>query len=353
MRFHATNLDGMGSRRLAEDLLPHLFKDAEKPSQVFLKSGDPLGDLAGSHDIAVTSIKRTMVKPISRLIEVTMQSAKFDGAGNLLVLGDLPLASLARQTVLVHNPFLIANDSSLGVIDRVKFSAMRAIFARNHPFAKRLIVQTDSMKQGLCRRYGIDPEKITIIGQPPPEHLRQLALKRGSQSHREIGAGLKLFYPSRFYPHKNHSFLDQGSLNSLNGLVDQIVLTIEPDAIATGRHRLLNCIGEVDLSRVGQEYSRADALLFLSGAESYGLPLLEALWLDLPVICPDLPYARDILGANPHFYEAGSRSSFIEALARLKSARDAGWRADWSERRRHFPQDWQEVAAQFSKAVNI
>ena len=35
-----------------------------------------------------------------------------------------------------------------------------------------------------------------------------------------------------------------------------------------------------------------DALLFLSTDESYGFPLIEAMFVGLPIICPDLPYAR-------------------------------------------------------------
>ena len=42
------------------------------------------------------------------------------------------------------------------------------------------------------------------------------------------------------------------------------------------------------------EYKRADGLVFLSLSESYGFPLVEAMWLGLPIICPDTEYARDM-----------------------------------------------------------
>ena len=35
----------------------------------------------------------------------------------------------------------------------------------------------------------------------------------------------------------------------------------------------------------------ADALLFLS-EKDFGFPLIEAMYLGLPIVCPDLPFAR-------------------------------------------------------------
>ena len=88
----------------------------------------------------------------------------------------------------------------------------------------------------------------------------------------------------------------------------------------------------------------ARALLFPSFAEGYGLPLVEALALGVPVIASDLPALREVGGAVPDYLDPLDGAAWRNAVAdyarpdgaarRAQLARLAGWTPpSWSE---HF-----------------
>lgn len=351
LRIHATNLNGMGSRRLAESLLPELLDIAGKSSLLYLTQGSDLSELAKEKGARIISERRMLPNALSRLVEVTFAARRYRGAGSILVLGDIPLRGVPRQTVFVQSPFITDATASRGFVARIKTRIMQAVFAANAPSADSFIVQTENMKRGLMRRYGIAENRIQIIGQPPPAAILRVS-DTVRDAHTAVGdRRLKLFYPSRFYPHKNHSLLDRKTLDLLCDDVSEIVLTVDPSVLQTSDHPLIRCIGEVGLDRVIQEYESADALLFLSRTESYGLPLLEALWLDMPIICPDLPYARDILPDNPYYFAVADGQSLSESVARLRRALSQNVRSDWTLRRESFPRTWHHAALQFIDAI--
>jgi glycosyltransferase involved in cell wall biosynthesis len=49
-------------------------------------------------------------------------------------------------------------------------------------------------------------------------------------------------------------------------------------------------------------YQRADLLLFPSAQEGFGIPLLEAGLVRLPVFCSDIPPFREIAGEDAHLF---------------------------------------------------
>ena len=66
----------------------------------------------------------------------------------------------------------------------------------------------------------------------------------------------------------------------------------------------------------------AQALLFPSFTEGYGLPLLEALTLDVPVVAADLPVFREIAGDLPHYLDPTAVADWVSAIThRLALAR--------------------------------
>jgi glycosyltransferase involved in cell wall biosynthesis len=62
----------------------------------------------------------------------------------------------------------------------------------------------------------------------------------------------------------------------------------------------------------------AQALLFPSFAEGFGLPPLEAATLGVPVVANDLPVLREVLGDFAVYLDAADRYSWIEIIAALR-----------------------------------
>jgi glycosyltransferase involved in cell wall biosynthesis len=71
----------------------------------------------------------------------------------------------------------------------------------------------------------------------------------------------------------------------------------------------------------------AQALLFPSFTEGYGMPVVEALALGLPVIASDLPVFREFAGQIPEYVAAGDAGRWAEAISHYatsnSSRRDA------------------------------
>ena len=84
--------------------------------------------------------------------------------------------------------------------------------------------------------------------------------------------------------------------------------------------------------------ARANALLFPSFAEGYGLPPVEAAALLTPVISADLPAVREVLGDYAVYLDANDRYSWKKAIkSRVEDGRSvtAGMRG-------HTPRFWEE-----------
>jgi glycosyltransferase involved in cell wall biosynthesis len=96
---------------------------------------------------------------------------------------------------------------------------------------------------------------------------------------------------------------------------------------------------------------RATALVSLSRAEGYGLPLVEAMAVGTPVIASDIPIFREV-GADAALYvDPGSPEEFANAVAQL---RDDGHWQDMSRRSvaRAGEFSWDESARQLVDAAH-
>jgi len=73
-------------------------------------------------------------------------------------------------------------------------------------------------------------------------------------------------------------------------------------------------LGAVDDTKLASLYTEAEALVFPSQMEGFGLPALETLAYNCPVIVSDIPIFREILGDVPLFVPLNNEQAWIEAL---------------------------------------
>ena len=344
-RLHLTNVSGLGASRLVGSLLDAVERHSGYLiDRIYLPEKGPLASFATERpETHVERHRRILPNALSRLVECTIGSSHFDGPTPLLVLGDLPLRVRCRQSVFVQQRFLLDDDESSSPMFALKVNVLRRVFAMNLEFASTLIVQSDLMKAALIDRYRVDAAKVRVIPQPAPEQIIGSGLRRtGRLGDR---GDLSLFYPAAPFPHKNHGLLAgiPATESSAWG-ISSLTLTIPPDHNPNPGVSWVECVGAMEGAEVIAGYAAADALLFLSAKESYGVPLVEAMSVGLPIVCADLPYARYLCGDTAIYFTAGDLRSLRAAVAELRSRLDAGWWPDWSRELSRLPDDWDVVA---------
>lgn len=344
IRLHFTNVFGVGAAQLLQSLFPafvrlpnvtieRIYLSDEK-DHVRYKDNDCVGDFVAYH--------RCLPNALSRLLECTWFASRFNGETPLLVLGDMPLLCRGPQTVFVQNSNLL--EAEVQSFDRMKVKnwVSRVLFRVGINRVRSIIVQTEVMRNRLESSYPSVTGRVHVIAQPVPTWLLESGLFRRARL-RNVGQSLDLIYPAAAYPHKNHGLLSL--LNpSVRWPVERLTLTL--DALANPAPALtwINCVGLLPPLEMIEAYSKVDALLFLSREESYGFPLVEAMFVGLPIVCPDLPYARKMCGEQAIYFDASSPDSLLDALIRLHAKLEKGWWPDWSAQLVSIPPDWETVA---------
>ena len=348
---HMTNINGIGvgATRLLESLIPaFLCKYRSRVNKIYAhRYFSSLSQLCDDAGVVLVYYQRYLPNAISRFLECTLFSHKFRSNDILIVMGDLPIRGVNRQILFVQNPNLCRNVLHVSM-EEFKFFFMRMIFSFNAGCVSVFVVQTDYMKKSLSKYYGIRSSNIKIISQPVPTWVRDVKEKTSLPVPHE----LNLFYPSNNYPHKGHWLLENLSKKYTHLPVNKLVLTVRDGDFNFSSIDWIQCVGVVGVDKMKELYQQSDALLFLSEQESYGFPLIEAMYLGLPVICPRLPYATTICGEQAIYFDSSSPESLSHAILLLSKRISIGWMPDWSSRLMKLNSSWTEVSAQFVEACD-
>jgi len=343
LRLHLTNVAGTGATQLLQSLLPALERNASvKISEIHLPDRGELATYQKAPDSGLSKrYRRCLPNALSRILECLFSARIFDGDTPLLVLGDLPLRCNAPQTVFVQTSHLLGNKGFHFSLDGLKFFISRQVFRLNSQYADKFIVQTSVMQEALAESYPAIANKIYVIAQPVPSWLLT-ATPRRSGNFKEK---LKLIYPAAGYPHKNHKVLAGISLKlNLAWPIETLKITLSIDSHPAPEVSWIKCVGFLSALEMIQAYGEADGLLFLSTDESYGFPLVEAMFMGLPIICPDLPYAHALCSDGAIYFDPLSIESLRMAIVTLHARLSAGWWPDWSAALNAIPKDWDVVA---------
>jgi Glycosyl transferases group 1 len=288
---------------------------------------------------------------VSRALECTLLAHQFDGDAAILVLGDVPLACNARQIVFVQTVHLAGRVRSPDWGTAIKNGVARRLIRLNSARVSAFIVQTEVMKALLEETYPHARGRVVVIPQPPPSWLLDSGLRRTGRST-PGDDHLELFYPAANHAHKNHRLLARIHPAEAAGWpVKRFTLTIPPASHPSRNVGWIECVGFLSSAEMLKIYGSADAIVFLSKAESYGLPLVEAMHIGIPIVAPDLPYARTLCGDEAIYFDPDSSESLLDATLELRDRLGRHWWPDWSDRLRSIPDSWTNVAQQFIQTV--
>jgi glycosyltransferase involved in cell wall biosynthesis len=197
-------------------------------------------------------------------------------------------------------------------------------YSRYVPMATRVIVPSEAGREQLLRHFSLGPERVLVLHHPTP------ALADGEEAPDVLAShGIKppyVFYPAQYWAHKNHVTL----LDALRELPEFRLVCVGSDKGALRRVRRLveeHGLGDrvhllpfVSTSELVGLYRNAFALTYLSYFGPENLPPLEAFALGCPVVCADIPGAREQLGEAALFVPPADPRALAKAVTRLDDA---------------------------------
>ena len=186
-----------------------------------------------------------------------------------------------------------------------------------------------SERKAVLERYGITGKYIMYVGNVYPHKNIETLAKAMAELHRKYDLSLVL-------PSARSVFLQRTEdMMNRHGVRDSVVLP--------------GFVPDEDLAVL---YQSAEAYVFPSLAEGFGLPPLEAMMVGLPVVCSDIPVLREVCGSAARYFDPHSPDSLAKVVGKVvadesvqQAMRTAGY-----ERVKLF--SWSKMAEQTIQIYN-
>ncbi len=197
-------------------------------------------------------------------------------------------------------------------------------FQRSAERANVIIANSQYTRDAICRLMGISPAKVRVVYEAADATFEEDCSEQAAHAQVEWMAqqGLLgrryLLYPAALWPYKNHLNLLHAFALVANSFPDCDLLLVgrddpmnAPDPggnFPSYRARLesvaenlkiarrVHFAGFVPISRMPFIYAHAEALVYPSQAETFGKPLVEAMWSGCPVVGGEATCIPEILG---------------------------------------------------------
>ncbi|MDP6490176.1 MAG: glycosyltransferase family 1 protein [Kiritimatiellia bacterium] len=198
----------------------------------------------------------------------------------------------------------------------------RAIYPPSLDKSRRIIAISHATKQDLVKLCGIDEKKVTVI------HMGfDTAPVAGAAPERVVKAPY-FYYPAATFPHKGHADLlrcfarlkNQGTAPKLvfSGMQTPLWKNLQKQVSELGLAEDVIHVGFVPYEQVVSLYSHADAILFPSEFEGFGMPVLEAVRYGKPIFCSDLPVFEELGVPEENRLDFGDANALLPVMENLE-----------------------------------
>ncbi len=220
------------------------------------------------------------------------------------------------------NPYVLTEHSSAYQLDEVPaslFPAVRSAIAGAHAF----LPVSKALLQSVVTRVGEPDTDVTVLGNVLPRTFMDI-----ERREREGGPFTFLTVGS-LLPVKNHALLISAFARVLDDHPDcRLVLvgdgplrhSLEQQSEEAGLADRIRFMGQLEPSRVREQMLRADAFVFSSHFETFGVALIEAMACGLPVIAIASGGPLEIItAATGRLVNPGDVSALISAMTDIAS----------------------------------
>jgi glycosyltransferase involved in cell wall biosynthesis len=282
-------------------------------------------------------------------------------------LGNLGLSRpCARQAVLIHTPYFLYDNKhwpDARLTFRIRLAALRRQMAKSAAKTDLIFCQTPVMKMRFAERFKYPADKIRLVRWPPPDEIMRSVGSMAPGVLDKSGGDLFVLLLTRYLPHRNPKVLiplcsryapqlRQQRIKFITTLDDETDVPSRAFLNETSRRGLGDIIvnaGPLSRQEVSRYMWHSDVLWLPTYMETLCLPFLEAMSLGVPILAPDLDFARYVCGEAAVFYDPWDIDSAFAKIMLLRQ--DSALRKVLAERgkieladRNRFSANWEEVA---------
>ena len=220
------------------------------------------------------------------------------------------------------------------LVEEANLAHLKRVVPRSIKSADFIITVSETVRKELIDEFNLDPNRCIVTPVPPDDMFRKkLNTNDLNDVRNKYGIGSKkyIFFIGNFEPRKNLAALVKAYRGLPQDIKDtyQLILaggkgwksdeaqTAVDEAITAGES--VRHIGYIDSADRPALYQAASLFAFPSLYEGFGIPVLEAMLSDCPVIASDIPVLHEAGGTAAMYVDTTNSQAFTVALEQALS----------------------------------
>lgn len=226
----------------------------------------------------------------------------------------IPIVNTVHDLCFKSYPQLFGSKTNL---------AFKHFFRRSLDLSDAIICVSNYTREQLLKFYQVDPKKVFVVYEAADECFRYIESKKT----------LKIKLKEKFSI-KNNYFLVVGNIEKrklphkviesfgeiFKKYKDVDLVFVGPNKLGIKPTKNIKILGYVTDEELNLLYNGATALIYLSLCEGFGLPLVEAMAVRIPIVCSNIPVFRETVGdGNAFFVDNDKINELVSVLDLLLS----------------------------------
>jgi len=252
---------------------------------------------------------------------------------------DLPLLAHPRSVVTIYDVNHVSLASYFESLRTLKRLYSLGTTAMGITRAQHIITISEASKRQLLERFPwLDPRKVTVTyfglndrfqTPPGPEKTREF------RQRFKLGQDRFILYVGTHRPHKNVSRLIEAyeRLRRGQGISQKLLLVGSPNGDgsvprtiqALGLQEHVRLLGHIADDELPLAYRMADVFIYCSLSEGFGMPLLEAMASEVPIVTSNVGAMAEVVGESAVLVNPYSVDSIAEGMSRALSSESLRW----------------------------
>lgn len=233
----------------------------------------------------------------------------------LLNLCNLAPISIQNQVITIHDLAFVKNSNWFSLTFQLAYNFIIPKIIVN---SKAIITVSETIKQELINILKVNPEKIHVVFNKVSDNLIKSIPKKPLQSFNTKNYYLMVGSNNS---RKNFAFVEEQFSKQLSH--ENLIILGASHASFKNTNSSIESKNIIRLKHVSNEelawlYTNCKALINPSFYEGFGIPNIEAMYFNTPVLCSKIDVFEEICGNYAHYFEIGNVSDFIDKITSIE-----------------------------------